>query len=176
MATSPRALPPPAGDIVLISEQHCASVLEASRLSERRRTILPFHKGHEDTLHRMFNAVQPGTYVQPHRHLSPPKAEVFLVLRGAIDFLAFDAAGTLTMVAALVAGSEHFGVDVMPGIFHAFIVRAPDTLLYEVKNGPYTAADDKDFASWAPSEGTAGVSAYVAQLEGEIAAFKSARP
>ncbi|MGD8861079.1 MAG: hypothetical protein PVI30_13820 [Myxococcales bacterium] len=32
----------------------------------------------------------------------------------------------------------------------------PDTLIYEVKPGPWSAATDKSFAPWAPAEGDPG--------------------
>jgi cupin fold WbuC family metalloprotein len=175
MTSRPRALPPPDGEIVLISQSLIEQATAESRASERRRTILPFHKSHEDALHRMFNGVQPGTYVQPHRHTRPPKPEAFVVLRGAIDFLIFDEAGQLTLVAELAAHGDVFGIDVSAGVFHTFVVRAPDTMLYEVKPGPYTATGDKDFADWAPAEGTPGVEAYVGELERRVAEFKARR-
>jgi cupin fold WbuC family metalloprotein len=175
MTSRPRALPAPEGEVVLISRDLVDRATGESRVSERRRTILPFHKHHDDALHRMFNALQPGTYVQPHRHTSPPKPEAFVVLRGAIDFLIFDESGELSLVAELAAQSDVFGIDVAAGLFHAFIVRAADTILYEVKPGPFAPMSDKDFATWAPAEGTPGVGAYVEELEQRVAVFKAQR-
>ena len=165
---SPRALPAPPGAVVVLCEEHVEMVLSASRKSARRRTILPFHKGPDERLHRMFNALQPGTYVQPHNHGSSGKNEVFVVLRGALDFIVFDPDGTIELVTHLRAGGAQFGIDVAPDHFHSFLVREPDTLVYEVKTGPYRQADDKDFAPWAPREGSAGVDAYVGALEREL--------
>ena len=167
---TPRALPPPSEDVVVLSQTLAEQALAASRESERRRVVLPFHKHLDERLHRMFNALQPDTYVRPHRHLSSQKHEVFLVLRGALDFLVFDDAGAFTLVERLEAGGERFGIDLAPGAFHSFLVRAPDTLVYEVKEGPYSAHDDKDFASWAPAEGSLEVADYVARLEQRLAA------
>src|SRR5690242_13080692 len=129
--SSPRALSPPSEAVVVIGQEHVAQVLHASRASHRQRMILPFHKSHEELLHRMFNALQPDTYVQPHRHLSPPKAEVFLVLAGAIDLLIWNEDGRITQAARLEAGGARFAVDLAPGVIHSFITRAPDTLVYE---------------------------------------------
>lgn len=162
--TSARALEAPSQPVVLLTRTLMDQALAASRESERKRMILPFHKGDAETLHRMFNALQPGTYVRPHRHLAPPKSEVFLVLQGALDFVLFDECGAIQQVQRLQAGSDTFGIDLAPGLFHAFVVRAPDTLIYEVKPGPYSALDDKDFARWAPAEGTPEVPAYFEAL------------
>ncbi|HEX5655770.1 MAG TPA: WbuC family cupin fold metalloprotein [Polyangiales bacterium] len=169
---TPRALPAPQEPIVLLTESLVQRAFEVSRESDRKRVIVPFHKSAEDNPHRMFNAMQPGTYVRPHRHLAVPKSEVFLVLRGALDFVVFAEDGTIELARTLRAGSEDFGIDLAPGLFHGLLVREPDTLVYEVKPGPYAAADDKDFASWAPAEGDPGVPAYVAALEHALARYR----
>jgi len=173
MANLRPALDPPSGAVVCVSNAHLDQALEAARASARKRMILPFHKSHEDPLHRMLNAMQPGTYVQPHRHLSVPKAEVFLVLRGAIDFIVLNEAGNIEHALALRAGTPEFGVDLAPGLFHTFLVREPDTVLYEIKCGPYTGLNDKDFAPFAPPEGSPNVPVYVASLERTLAAFRA---
>ena len=45
------------------------------------------------------------------------------------------------------------GVDVGPGIWHTVAILTDAAVCYEVKPGPYSAANDKDFAPWAPREG-----------------------
>lgn len=159
-----RALAPPASDVTPITTDLVEHVLEGSRVSERRRMILPFHKSHEDSLHRMFNAMQPNTYIQPHRHASPPKDESLLVMRGALCFVTFRSDGVVDQMFDVVAGSNLFGVDIAAGVFHSFIILEPDTVIYEVKPGPYSPIDDKDFATWAPKEGAAEASAYLMSL------------
>lgn len=158
------ALPPPAGDVVVLTRQVADAALAYSRQSPRRRVIQPFHKGDEDELHRMLNAVQPGSYVRPHRHVAPPKAEVFLVLRGALALFVFEDDGRVRECLRLEAGGERFGIDLGPGLYHGFVVLEPDTLLYEIKTGPYAPASAKDFAPWAPEEGSEAAAAYVRAL------------
>ena len=175
MKTSRPALDPPPEPVVCVSTRHMDQAAQAARDSERARVILPFHKSHADPLHRMLNAMQPATYVQPHRHLTVPKAEVFLVLRGAIDFIVFDELGEISHALHLRAGSAEFGIDLAPGLFHSFLVRAEDTVLYEIKCGPYTGVNDKDFADFAPPEGSGQIPAYLAKLEQQLSSFRSAR-
>ena len=69
-----RALDPPGGDFALITRDLEESALAYARESPRRRVILPFHKHSGDPLHRMLNAVQPDSYIRPHRHLDYDKA------------------------------------------------------------------------------------------------------
>ena len=84
--TEYRALPAPSGDLFVLSDEALQTTVRASHGSPRRRMIQPFHRSEQDTLHRMFNAVQPDSYIRPHRHLKPPKAEAWIVLRGKVVF------------------------------------------------------------------------------------------
>jgi cupin fold WbuC family metalloprotein len=156
----------PTGSLIRITTALVEEAIAASRASPRRRIILPFHKGPESTLHRMLNAVQPDSYIRPHRHLTPPKDEAFVVLRGALVFFAFEDDGRVRERVALAAGGDAFGVDIAAGAYHTFIATAADTVIYEAKTGPYTQASDKAFAPWAPEEGAPDVSTYMQRLLG----------
>src|SRR6266511_2048864 len=54
-----------------------------SRENRRHREIHTFHEGNDDALQRMLNAIQPSSYIRPHRHIIPPKAECLLLLQGS---------------------------------------------------------------------------------------------
>lgn len=165
--TEPRfrvALDPPPGSLTLIDRGLLEHTVEYSRESPRRRVIQPFHKQNSDTLHRMLNAVQPDSYVRPHRHLEPPKAEAWILLQGSLVFFTFEDDGTVRDSIFLARDGDAFGVDLVPGVYHTFVVLEPDTVIYEVKDGPYVASNDKAFAPWAPAEGDPGAPAYMARL------------
>lgn len=166
MTDFPKALPAPTGDVVRITAGMVAEAVRGSRQSPRRRIILPLHRGADESPHRMLNALQPGTYIRPHRHFAPPKHESVIVLRGAIGYLTFDESGAVTSLCSLAAGADDFGVDTVAGVYHTFVVLAPDTVLFEVKTGPYSADTDKDFAAWAPPEGATDCAAYLDRLAG----------
>ena len=137
----------------------------AARAAEapRRRTNHNFH-ALADPYQRMLNVAQPGTYIAPHVHRDPAKSESFVVLRGEIAFFCFDDDGEVTLARRLGPGQEAVGVDLLPGVWHTFLATAPDTVVFEAKNGPYDPATDKTFAPWAPAEGEAGLAAYMAAL------------
>ncbi|MFY0576060.1 cupin fold metalloprotein, WbuC family [Cystobacter fuscus] len=162
-----RVLDAPAGELVVLTRSLVEDVTESSRTSPRRRIILPLHKNEEEPLHRMLNVIQPDSYVRPHRHLEPPKAEAWVVLRGALAFFTFEEDGRVRDCLSFEAGGERFGVDLAPGIFHGLVALAPDTVLFEVKNGPYAPASDKSFAPWAPAEGSPEAAGYLARLREE---------
>jgi cupin fold WbuC family metalloprotein len=164
MTPTKLALENPQGDLVVLSRADLDETVAESRVSARRRIIRPYHRTNDDNLHRMFNAIQPGSYARPHRHLDPPKAEAWIVLRGKLLFVAFLEDGTIDQAIVLEAEGERFGVDLVPGRFHTIVALVPDTVIYEVKSGPYTPASDKEFAPWAPAEGAPEVDAYLADL------------
>lgn len=138
-----------------------------ARDSDRKRNIHVLHTGDQDTLQRMLNAFQPGTYVAPHRHVAVPKAEAVLVIQGSLGFIRFADDGTYQAEDFVYMNPQDgvFGVDYRAGVWHTFIALEPDTVVLEVKPGPYDATTDKEFASWAPQEGEKGTVEYLAKLE-----------
>ncbi len=159
-----RALDAPSTAVTLLTNELLEQAVRASRVNDRKRVILPLHKSADALLHRMFNVMQPGTYIPPHRHLVPPKDESIVVVRGALCFITFDESGTIQQMTDIVAGTDIFGVDVCAGVYHTFFILEPDTAMFEVKSGPFSPVTDKDFPAWAPREGDAGVEDYMAQL------------
>jgi cupin fold WbuC family metalloprotein len=127
--------------------------------SARKRTNLCLHTNADDICQRMINALEPETYVQPHKHENPDKDELFIVLRGSAVMIEFDNTGTVTGHAFLDAGKGVFAVEIPPRVFHTLICLEKGTVCVEIKQGPYTA-DDKNFASWAPKEGEPGAAEY----------------
>jgi cupin fold WbuC family metalloprotein len=171
------ALDAPAGDLVWLDDAMIDQAVAYSRASPRGRMIAPFHKSPDDPLHRMLNALQPHSYVRPHRHLDPPKAEAWVVLRGAVAFFLFEEDGTILECARLGANDRRRGVDLSPGGYHGLIALEPDTVLYEVKTGPFAAISDKAFAPFAPVEGTPAAEAYrLALLEAFESRQRPAQP
>ena len=115
------------------------------------RTNLNFHEL-DDTYQRLLNVLQPGSYIQPHRHAAPPKSESFVVLQGEAGFFCFDEDGRLTLGVRVGPEARVLAVDVRPGVWHTFLALRPDTVVFEGKNGPYDPHTDKTFAPWAPAE------------------------
>ena len=144
-------------------EQKAADATQNPRLREMH--IL--HEGDHDPLHRMLNALQPGTYARPHRHLDPPKSEGFVILRGAAGIVLFEERGAeiLEEYILLSQARGELIADVRPGVWHTILALESDTVLYEVKPGPYSPVTDKDFAPWTPDAGSDGAADYLRGLE-----------
>jgi cupin fold WbuC family metalloprotein len=133
--------------------------LEALSEEARRRPRLRANRNvhrMEDPVHRLLNAVEPGSYVRPHRHLSPPRDETVVVLSGALGLLLFDNAGQLTASEVLRPAPGPFLADVRAGEWHSFVSLKAGTVFFEVKAGPYVSPPPEDLARWAPVEGDEG--------------------
>jgi cupin fold WbuC family metalloprotein len=81
------------------------------------------------------------------------------VLEGELAFFTFDDTGQITNTITL--GRDALGVDIQPGVWHGAAVLIPHVVCLEVKPGPYSAANDNDFAPWAPREGDSGAGGYL---------------
>ncbi len=149
--------------VQFVDEALIERTIARARSSPRLRTNHNFHPNHDDLTHRFLNVLIRGTYVAPHRHLTIPKPEAFLVLRGELACFVFDDAGVV--VARHVLGRDgRIGIDLPPGVWHCILPLSEVAVCYEVKPGPWDPATDKDFAPWAPREGDPGAAAYLASL------------
>lgn len=136
---------------------------EAAGASPRRRAHHTLHEELSDPIQRVVIALEPGTYVRPHRHVDRVW-ELFVLAEGMLAVLGFDDDGRVTDRVELRAGGPRM-VELPGGTWHSIVALEPGTLALEVKPGPYRPATDKDFAAWAPAEGDAAAPAMVAWLE-----------
>jgi cupin fold WbuC family metalloprotein len=141
-----------------------ARVTEAALKSPRRRMNFNFHSGPEDNPHRFLNVLLKGTYVQPHRHLRPPKDEAFLALSGEGCVITFDDAGIITGRHFIGDCHPSIGVDTPAGVWHTVVALSDVLVCYEVKPGPWNPSTDKEFAAWAPAEESPDVERYLSAI------------
>ncbi|HQR53077.1 MAG TPA: WbuC family cupin fold metalloprotein [Burkholderiales bacterium] len=132
--------------------------------SPRGRRNLNFHRMEADASHRLLNAIEPGSYIRPHRHLDAAKDETLVVVRGRIGAIVFDEAGSVADTAVLVAGGDCCGINLPHGTYHTVLALEPKTVFFESKAGPYRPLDASEFAAWAPAEGAPEAQAYLATL------------
>lgn len=133
--------------------------------SPRKRKNFNFHASENDLSHRLLNAIEPGTYISPHRHLDPNKDESMVMVRGKMGAVFFDAVGKITQTAVLSAGGPVGAINIPYGTFHSLVALEPDTVFFEAKAGPYALLTTEERAPWAPQEGETGAAVYLASLE-----------
>ncbi len=137
----------------IIDRELVATLHAKAKSAPRLRTHHNLHPIHEDPIQRMCMAMEPGTYVRPHRH--PDKWELLLIVSGDMAVLTFDNAGKVLTRTRLNVGGAIQGLETPANTWHGVVTLAPATVVFECKAGPYVPTTEKDFASWAPPEGHA---------------------
>lgn len=135
-------------------------LLQEAEKSNRKRKNLNFHQKFSDRIHRMIHATNPETYVQPHKHENPDKMETFIILKGRVLVIEFSKKGEILDHLILDSATGNYGVEIPSKTWHTLLTLEPNSLVYEIKDGPWNPTDDKDFASWAPTEGDIGCKDY----------------
>ncbi len=124
----------------------------------RLRKNYNLHASVADPIQRMLNAFEPRTYVRPHRH--PGKWELFVMVSGCAAVLTFDDDGQVTQRVDLDEDTGARVVEIPEGAWHTVVSFAPQTVMFEVKAGPYAPTASNDFAPWAPAEGEMTAAAF----------------
>ena len=132
--------------------------------SPRQRKNRNFHLSNDQPCHRLLNAIEPGSYVAPHRHLATDKDETMVVVRGRLGLVTFGDAGQALDVVELGSGMQQIGVDIPHGTWHTVFALEPGTIFLEAKAGPYLPLTAAECAPWAPQEQSAAAKAYLEQL------------
>lgn len=142
------------------------SISAQAAASPRRRRNHNFHAGDDAPCHRLLNAIEPDSYVPPHRHAAADKDETILAVRGKLGMVFFDDDGKVTSQTLIEPNGAAVAVDIPHGVFHTVLALTPASLFFEAKAGPYQALTPEERAPWAPAEGAAEAAAYLAKLKG----------
>lgn len=154
--------------MIKIDNNFIEETSQKAKQSARRRMNFNFHASADDTMHRMLNAMEPDTYIQPHKHENPDKSEAFFCLRGRLLVVEFSDEGKITDYIILDPQNGNFGCEIAPRVWHSIISLQSGSVAYEVKDGPYNPADDKHFAKWAPAEGDPDTKSFNIDLLKEL--------
>lgn len=147
-----------------INHATLSALSQQAAASPRLRKNLNLHASNEARCHRLLNALEPGTYIQPHCHLDPEKDETMIALSGRFGILIFDANGSVIEQIVLEAGQGNMGLTIPCGVFHSMVALVPGSVFFESKAGPYVAVADAEKATWAPAEGDPECAAYLEKM------------
>ena len=160
----------------LIDSALLDAVSAEARTSPRRRRNRNFHPDDIAVCHRLLNAMEPDSYIPPHRHQDPAKGESIIVLRGRIGAVFFDDQGEVVSSAMLEPGGAVVGINAPPGVFHTVLALVPGSVFFESKAGPYLPLTPDEKAPWAPAEGEAAASSYLQRLRDLFCLSPNPRP
>ena len=142
------------------------AVAAEARLSPRLRMNYNFHRSTDEAVNRLINVMHRGTYLPVHRHANPDRTESCIVLRGRVGVTFYDEEGRLTDSRMVGPSCDCVGYDIEAGVWHGLVVLEDDTVLFEVKQGPYAPILADNIASWSPAvDDVEGVQRFIEELE-----------
>ena len=155
-----------AGKVEFIDSELMDRVSAEGRVSPRKRMNYNFHRSEEEPVNRLLNAMHRGSYLPVHRHLSPMRSETCVVLRGKVGLTIYDNDGCVVSQRIIGANCDTLGVDIEAGVWHGLVVLEDDTVLMEVKQGPYVPITAENLAPWTPAvNDTEAVERFIEELE-----------
>jgi cupin fold WbuC family metalloprotein len=155
--------------MILINRQLLDRTTQKAKESPRLRMNHNFHKLPEDPINRLLNAMEPGTYLRPHRHKNPDKNEVILLLRGKAALFLFDDNGNITEQVILDPLNGNYGIELTCDMWHTLLILESGTVVYEIKDGPYAPLSNDNMASWSPEAGDLkGIEQFISKLRTNI--------
>lgn len=155
---------------VLFNDILFTKLSKNARSSERLRYSYNLHSSYTEPCQKLLNAIEPGSYIQPHRHVADQKDELLIVLKGAIAFISFEDRGLIKRVELLTSEvlKSSIAVTVPYQTWHTVVSLKPDTIILEVKSGPFNPLKSKELAFWAPNEKTPEAENYQRYLKTQI--------
>ena len=150
---------------IKIIDREVLSKLTAQAMAHPRlRKNLNLHETYDDLSQRMLNAMEPGTYLRPHRHLVDAKPESFVGLIGKLALITFLDDGEIDKIYPYGPEEDILCIDLPPGVWHTVVCLESGSVLYETKPGPFVPLTAEDMAPWAPLPDTAEAVKYLDKL------------
>jgi len=137
------------------------SLIAQAKASARQRAHFNLHPELSDSVQRLCIAMEPGTYVRPHRHADPETWEVLMILRGSLALNIFDDKGTVLERTVISTRGPVTVLEFPKNTWHAPVSLESGTVVFEIKQGPYNPISEINLASWSPSEGQPGAARFL---------------
>ena len=150
--------------MIRIEKDFLEGLTAQAKQSPRKRQHFNLHKDYSQVLQRFLNAVEPGSYIRPHRHLTAGKTEIFIPFTGKFLVLIFNERGDVTDYQVLAPVTSPYAVEIAPETYHTVCSLESGSVAFEIKDGPFDPAAAKDFAAWAPAENTPEADFYLWEL------------
>lgn len=140
----------------VFSAEYLNNLSADAQCNPRKRQHQNIHESYEDPCQRLFNAIEPESYIRPHKHATDPRDELLIAIRGLMALVIFDEQGIVIDIIRFGVGKDSeglaVGAEVPCNTWHTVIALEPGCVLLEVKSGPFDPNQPKDLAPWAPGE------------------------
>ncbi len=122
--------------LLVINEELLDDVSQRAKESPRLRMNFNLHESLDAKAQRLLNALEPGTVLPVHRHKAT--AETYVLLRGRLKVILFGDDGNQVDSVVLDNETGVHGVNIPKNSWHSVEVLETETVILEVKDGPYT--------------------------------------
>lgn len=126
----------------IIDSELLDGICKQAKENPRLRMNYNLHTELDEPVQRLLNALEPGTEIPVHRHRHSD--ETYLVIRGSLFVILFDENKKLLNKVLLNPKEGTYGVSVPAGQWHSIEVLESDTVIFEIKEGPYMALTSED--------------------------------
>lgn len=127
---------------MLLTSNIIDSLSKQASNSSRLRLNYNLHESFEDSVQRMFNALEPGTIVPIARH--PNSSETLIMLRGKLRVLIYDGYKNIIEDVVIAADTENIGYHIPKGTWHQVESLEKGTVCFETREGPYAPVAECD--------------------------------
>lgn len=152
--------------MIRIDNKLIDEVVAKAKESPRLRMNYNFHPVLEDPVQRLLNAMEPWTYIRPHKHAT--KEESFVLLRGTVLAVVFNDDGSIRDHCVLNPATGILGVEFEENSFHMLTSLETGSVVYEIKEGPFVPHSEGSSAPWAPKEGTPEARDFLATIFNQL--------
>lgn len=152
--------------MIKIDDSLISEVIAKAKSSPRLRMNYNLHPRLDDPVQRLLNALEPWSYIRPHKH--PAKEELFLLLKGKVLAVTFNDNGSVRDHAILSTSDGIVGIEFEEDSIHMVASLEPDSVVFEVKEGPYIPHSNDSSAPWAPAEGSPEARIFLENLFAEL--------
>ena len=152
--------------MLVVTRELLRRITDEAIQSPRLRKNFNIHPSDESRCHRLLNAIEPASYIRPHRHLDPEKDEAFILMNGKLGIILFADDGEVAETVLLSQASGNLAVDIPHGLYHTALSLETGTLFYETKAGPYLPITEDEKAPWSPEESDLSAMDYLERLRG----------
>ena len=119
----------------IIDNKLINNVIEQAKQSPRLRKNYNFHGSLDDICHRFLNALEIGTEVPVHHHVT--KDESFVLLKGRVRVNTYNDNGEILESVVLSHEDGRYGVDIPKDTWHNVECLESGSVIFEVKEGPF---------------------------------------
>lgn len=149
----------------IVTDTLLDGITAAAQQAPRLRKNHNLHASDASACHRLFNAIEPGSYIRPHRHLDPEKDETFVMVRGSLGVVTFDETGAVTGSCLISAAGDKVAANITHGVYHTAVALESGSIFFEAKAGPYLPLAAEEQGGFAPQEGSPEAASYLERLK-----------